>query len=195
MAKEKSGQRTQKTPRRRAPRIHRKRPDRPMNWFIVLLLITIFQVWSAVQTIFEEDGSLNFELVSIFGIYIAIEWLYVILFRTIFKKRSFELELIAFFLSGIGLVICASVYPNLVMKQFISVLLGLAVFIAMVWFMGDINRVDASRVPMACAALLLLAVNLVLAKATNGALNWLDLGFVSIQPSEFVKLEIGRAHV
>lgn len=42
--------------------------------------------------------------------------------------------------------------------------------------------------PMACAALLLLAVNLVLAKATNGALNWLDLGFVSIQPSEFVKL-------
>ena len=118
---------------------------------------------------------MNAELVSIFGIYIAIEWLYVVLFRTIFKKKSFELELIAFFLSGIGLVICASVYPNLLLKQFISVLLGLALFIGMVWFLGDISRVDASRVPMACAALLLLAVNLVLAKATNGALNWLDL--------------------
>ena len=188
MAKKKAAQKAQKPGPQKEAKIRRKRPERPMSWFIVLLMITIFQVWSAVQTIFEEDGSLNAELVSIFGIYIAIEWLYVVLFRTIFKKKSFELELIAFFLSGIGLVICASVYPNLLLKQFISVLLGLALFIGMVWFLGDISRVDASRVPMACAALLLLAVNLVLAKATNGALNWLDLGFVSIQPSEFVKL-------
>ena len=134
MAKKKAAQKAQKPGPQKEAKIRRKRPERPMSWFIVLLMITIFQVWSAVQTIFEEDGSLNAELVSIFGIYIAIEWLYVVLFRTIFKKKSFELELIAFFLSGIGLVICASVYPNLLLKQFISVLLGLALFIGMVWF-------------------------------------------------------------
>lgn len=105
MAKKKAAQKAQKPGPQKEAKIRRKRPERPMSWFIVLLMITIFQVWSAVQTIFEEDGSLNAELVSIFGIYIAIEWLYVVLFRTIFKKKSFELELIAFFLSGIGLVI------------------------------------------------------------------------------------------
>ena len=156
MAKKKAAQKAQKPGPQKEAKIRRKRPERPMSWFIVLLMITIFQVWSAVQTIFEEDGSLNAELVSIFGIYIAIEWLYVVLFRTIFKKKSFELELIAFFLSGIGLVICASVYPNLLLKQFISVLLGLALFIGMVWFLGDISRVDSLRVPMACAALQLI---------------------------------------
>lgn len=102
MAKKKAAQKAQKPGPQKEAKIRRKRPERPMSWFIVLLMITIFQVWSAVQTIFEEDGSLNAELVSIFGIYIAIEWLYVVLFRTIFKKKSFELELIAFFLSGIG---------------------------------------------------------------------------------------------
>ena len=106
MARQKAQTAGQAAPQRRAPRIHRKRPDKPMHWFIVLMLITIFQVWSAVQTIFEEDGGLNIELISIFGIYIAIEWLYIILFRSVFKKRSFELELIAFFLSGIGFSGC-----------------------------------------------------------------------------------------
>ena len=73
MAKKKAAQQAQKPERRKEAKIRRKRPERPMSWFIVLLLITIFQVWSAIQTVFEEDGSLNAELVSIFGIYIAIE--------------------------------------------------------------------------------------------------------------------------
>lgn len=71
MAKKKAAPESAEPGPQKEAKIRRKRPERPMSWFIVLLMITIFQVWSAVQTIFEEDGSLNAELVSIFGIYIA----------------------------------------------------------------------------------------------------------------------------
>ncbi|MEI6578498.1 MAG: FtsW/RodA/SpoVE family cell cycle protein, partial [Eubacteriales bacterium] len=44
------------------------------------------------------------------------------------------------------------------------------------------------RVPVALAAVGILAINLVLAKTVNGALNWIDIGGFSIQPSEIVKV-------
>ena len=91
------------------------------------------------------------------------------------KKKSFELELIAFFSFRDRAGDLRERLSEFATKAIHFCVAGLALFIGMVWFLGDISRVDASRVPMACAALLLLAVNLVLAKATNGALNWLDL--------------------
>lgn len=187
-----------------AKRVRRHR-DKPMNAAFMLLLITLFQFFTFVQTIFlfpqnsdlskslaadygEFIGNLNVEILFVFTAYILIEWAYFFVFRVFMKKRTFELEFIAFFLSGIGLVIVASAKPGLVVKQFIAVLAGLAVFIFMVWFMADVQRVSAMRLPMAVAALVLLALTLVLAEVRNGALNWLEIGSFSIQPSELVKV-------
>lgn len=81
---------------------------------------------------------------SIFGIYIAIEWLYVVLFRTIFKKKSFELELIAFFLSGIGLVIWRERLSEFATKAIHFCVAGACIVYRDGLFLGDISRVDAS---------------------------------------------------
>ena len=37
-------------------------------------------------------------------------------------------------------------------------------------------------------SILVLAVNLLLGVTKNGQKNWIDLGFVSVKPSEFVKI-------
>lgn len=183
----------------------RMRRTKPMNSSLMLLLITIFQIATSVQTLFSSPqqseltaslaksygeffGNLNVELLLIFSLYIIIEWSYFFIFRVFLKKRTFELEFIAFFLSHIGLVVVASINPDLVMKQFIAILMGLAVFIAMVWFMADVQRVSTLRLPMGIAAVILLAVTLILAEVKNGALNWLTIGSFSIQPSELVKI-------
>ena len=44
------------------------------------------------------------------------------------------------------------------------------------------------RMPLAFAAVGLLALNLLMAKTTNGALNWITVGSFSFQPSELVKV-------
>ena len=160
----------------------------PMKNFFVLLWVTVFQLISFYQVAYTEKNGFNMKLTSMFGIYIAVEWAYFFISRIILRRKSFELEIIAFLLSGISLTIVASVYPDLAKKQLISILLGLLVFFFMVWFLGDINRVMKVRIPLAVASVGLLAVNLVLAKAINGALNWITIGPISIQPSELVKI-------
>lgn len=159
-----------------------------LNNAFVLLLITIFQLISAVQTVFDSDGEIRQDIVFVFGAYIVIEWLWLITSRAAFKRKSFELELIGFFLTGIGLTVVASVFPGDLIKQFVAFLLGLTVFELILWFVADIKRIEWSSVPLAIASVALLALNLILAEATNGALNWITVFGISFQPSEFVKI-------
>lgn len=159
-----------------------------LNNAFVLLLITVFQLISAVQTVFDSDGEIRQDIVFVFGAYIVIEWLWLITSRAAFKRKSFELELIGFFLTGIGLTVVASVFPGDLIKQFVAFLLGLTVFELILWFVADIKRIEWSSVPLAIASVALLALNLILAEATNGALNWITVFGISFQPSEFVKI-------
>lgn len=159
-----------------------------LNNAFVLLLITIFQLISAAQTVFDSDGEIRQDIVFVFGAYIVIEWLWLIISRAAFKRKSFELELIGFFLTGIGLTVVASVFPGDLIKQFVAFLLGLTVFELILWFVADIKRIEWSSVPLAIASVALLALNLILAEATNGALNWITVFGISFQPSEFVKI-------
>lgn len=159
-----------------------------LNNAFVLLLITVFQLISAAQTVFDSDGEIRQDIVFVFGAYIVIEWLWLIISRLAFKRKSFELELIGFFLTGIGLTVVASVFPGDLIKQFVAFLLGLTVFELILWFVADIKRIEWSSVPLAIASVALLALNLILAEATNGALNWITVFGISFQPSEFVKI-------
>lgn len=159
-----------------------------LNNAFVLLLITVFQLISAAQTVFDSDGEIRQDIVIVFGAYIVIEWLWLIISRAAFKRKSFELELIGFFLTGIGLTVVASVFPGDLIKQFVAFLLGLTVFELILWFVADIKRIEWSSVPLAIASVALLALNLILAEATNGALNWITVFGISFQPSEFVKI-------
>jgi len=54
--------------------------------------------------------------------------------------------------------------------------------------MGDLKRVMKARLWIAIAAIVLFAVNLVIGTEANGSKNWINLGPISIQPSEFIKI-------
>lgn len=75
-----------------------------------------------------------------------------------------------------------------VYMQLFTMLLGIVLFVFLIWFMGDLDRVTKFRPWVAGGALLLFAVNLVFATALHGASNWISIGPVTVQPSEFVKV-------
>ncbi len=153
----------------------------------VMLLMTVFQALSAACVILR-DKEPNMNLVYIFLGYIAAEWVYMLIGTVITGTDYFELEAIAFFLSGIGLTVCAGFSESYALKQVIAIAMGLAVYLVMLALIKDFNIACALRYPAAVCSLLVLGANLVLAKTVNGTLNWIDLGFFSIQPSELVKI-------
>ena len=119
---------------------------------------------------------------------VALEWAYFVFFYTAFHRRNFELELIAFFLSGVGLVTIGSVYPDSAFKQFFMVLAGTVAFTVLVFLLGHVDLCMKLRPVVAGGAILLLLVNLAIAGTTNGARNWIEVFGVTVQPSEFVKV-------
>lgn len=157
----------------------------------ILVMLTAFQFISFTPVVFS-DGTVYFNVILQLLFYISFEWFYVGIMRIVFKKVNFELEFIAFFLSGIGLCLTASVDKDSMLKQLITVIAGIIVYDVLLWYLTDIKRVMFVRTPLAVFALLFLGVSFVYIRLfvgpINGAYNWLAFSGFSIQPSEFVKI-------
>lgn len=160
--------------------------NKRFNWGLMMTIITAFQVLTSTVVI-VKDG-VNLKLLAVFAAYIAAEWMYFFIASNFCGQNNFELETIGFLFSGIGLTVCASVYDDYALKQMVSILLGLFVFIMLLVTLRRTDIVMKLRMPIAFAAVGLLAVNLLLAEYNNGALNWITIAGFSIQPSELVKL-------
>ena len=159
-----------------------------VNLILMLFVITIFQLTCLFTLVSKAVDEHKIGIILTFGIYILVEYIYFIGTRLVLKRKGFEVELIAFLLTSIGLSITASVYPDKALKQLVAVLIGIFGFIFLQWLLRDLKRVSFLRVPAAIGAVGLLAFTLVFASFTNGAKNWLYIGGISIQPSELVKV-------
>ncbi|MBR0412956.1 MAG: FtsW/RodA/SpoVE family cell cycle protein [Eubacterium sp.] len=167
---------------------YKKSPKvKPVNNFLVLFILSLFQVITGY--IAAACGE-QFEMKAMLALLclVVTEWVYLIFFFTVFHRRNFELELIAFFLSGVGLVTIGSVYPDSAFKQYFMVLAGIIAFIFIQFLMGHVDFCMKIRWYVAGASILLLLVNIAIAKVTNGARNWITVAGVTFQPSEFVKV-------
>ncbi len=169
-----------------SPNVNRAK-SRRFNKTLMLFVTTIFQVLSFVPVTLS-DGELNMKLVYTFGSYILAEWIYIGVAAAVTKNDSFQLEIIAFLLSGIGLAICGSIYDEYAVKQVVAIGMGVAAFSVLTWILRSTDLAMLLRMPVAIGAVGLLGLNLILAKTVNGALNWIDIGSFSIQPSELVKI-------
>lgn len=190
MATNSNGQRRQPqtdSVQQTAPKSQSSKPKRHFRWMSMLLFATMFQLISMMPVIADAEES-ALEIATVFGGFLLVEWLYFICARAFAKQRATELEIIAFTLSGVGLVTVASVNHDYAFKQFVAILIGLAAFIILLAIMRNVEVISALRIPVAVAAVGLLGVNLVMAETVNGALNWISIGSFSIQPSELVKV-------
>lgn len=160
---------------------------KPVNNFLLLFILSLFQF---ITGFLGANAGEEFQMPVFIALLalVATEWIYLVFFYTVFHRRNFELEIIAFFLSGVGLVTIGSIDPEAAFKQYLMVLAGILIFIFMMFLMGHVDFCMKIRLYVAIAAILLLLVNLVIAKSTNGARNWITIGGITLQPSEFVKI-------
>ena len=105
-----------------------------------------------------------------------------------FRRTGFEAETLAFFLCTMGLAVVSSSAPESLIKELLAIVAGVCVFLVVCWSLRDLERAKTVRYLAAVAGIGLLAFNLLFGVEKFGARNWIQLGGVSFQPSEFVKV-------
>ncbi len=157
------------------------------SYGIVLILIGLFNICSMLLNLFVE-GEFQPQILLTYLGFIAVQWLYFLFATFVLRIHNFELEMIGFMFTSIGLAIVGSIYPGAVLKQFLAVVIGVVGFCVMIVIMRNIDTLKSMRWALAGASVLILGATLIIAETTNGAKNWISLGGISLQPSELVKI-------
>ncbi len=170
--------------KKKSVKVSNKRAPAPAG---LLALTGIIHLLLTVQCCFAGNTFSPMPFIP-FGILLIMSWGMYLISHKLLGRVSFEVETFGLLLSGIGIMLLCAEDFSLIYVQMGGMLLGLLLFGFLIWFMGNVNRVMKARLWIAIAAILLFALNLIIGTEANGSKNWINLGFISIQPSEFIKI-------
>ena len=165
----------------------RRLDKEPISPWKPMLAITLFQFLTVIQLIISMGTKVPGMAVLSFLLLCVLMWVYVFVFRRL-RRKGYELEMIAFFMSTISLAITTSSAPTTTFKQFMAIVIGMALFIFMCIDLRDLDRTKRIRPILLILSVLLLVFNLIFGTIKYGAANWVYIGGISFQPSELVKL-------
>ncbi len=154
---------------------------------VTFFLILLFQALGCLQICLSMGENLNPIIPQVFLLFIFVECLFFFITRH-YSRKYFELELLCFFLCGLNLFIVASAAPHFLITQLLAFIFGIAVYMAIEAIIRDLGRANRLKYILVASALALLVLNLTIGEVRFGAKRWIDLGFITFQPSEFVKI-------
>ena len=154
----------------------------------LMLLITIFHFFMTVEAMFWNDKTDMYAPLVLFGAVVAVEWSFFFVSTIVFRRVNFELEALALFLTGTGVIMLVRQVERAAYVQLIAAGIGMILFCIIIKLIEDPDKVDKLRLPMMILAVGAMLLSIVFGKVTNGAANWIYIGSISIQPSEFVKV-------
>lgn len=161
-----------------------------MKSWKLMLLITLFHFFMCVEAVFWQDGTNKYSPLVLFGFLAVAEWTFFFVSSKVLKRVSFELESLALFLTGVGVMLLVRQVERSAYVQLIAAVVGMALFCVIIKFIEDPDRTSSTklRYGLMIAAVGLLGVSIVFGKITYGAANWISIGGISLQPSEIVKI-------
>jgi len=165
----------------------RTRASGVFTGFVNLLLLTVLQILCCTLFLLAGDMEYAHTILLGFGGIMVSQWL-LLLFYICIKRTSFEIETIAFLLCTMGMAAIATVAPDEAVKQLIAMLLGIGVFLFIGWSLRNMERAEKIRAIAGVAGIGFLLITLVFGTEYYGAKNWLMIGSLSVQPSEFSKV-------
>ena len=152
-----------------------------------LLLLTLLQGVMLLGFLIAGEQSERMGIFQgFFGIFLCQWLLYV--FYCLIRRKSFEVETLAFFLCTVGMAALSTVKPEETVKQLLAMVLGVGLFLIIGWSLRDLERAKKVRYLAVAAGVGFLVVTLLFGTEYYGAKNWLIINNLSLQPSELSKV-------
>lgn len=158
-----------------------------LQQYKLMLLITFFHLFMTVEACFTNEVQ-DFTPFTVFLILEAVLWTFFFVSTVILKRINFELEAFAAFLTGIGVLLLVRQHMRSAYVQLIAAAIGMVIFCIIVKLIENPDRVNSWRMAIMIGAIVLFAINIVFGKVQYGAANWISIGGITVQPSEFVKI-------
>lgn len=155
--------------------------------FSLMTLISIFLLFMAAQACVSTEIT-DLMPLAVWGSFMAVAWIFYLVSTKALKRVGFELESLAIFLTGVGVMLSARQELRQTFVQIIAAAIGMVVFCLLIKFIENPDRVTKWRWFIMIAAVGLLGINIIFGTIRGGAANWIVIGGVSVQPSEFVKI-------
>lgn len=155
--------------------------------FSLMTLISIFLLFMAAQACVSTEIT-DLMPLAIWGCFMAVAWIFYLVSTKALRRVGFELESLAIFLSGVGVMLSVRQEVRQTYVQIIAAAVGMVVFCLLIKFIENPDRVTKWRWFIMIAAVGLLGINIIFGTIRGGAANWIVIGGVSVQPSEFVKI-------
>lgn len=95
---------------------------------------------------------------------------------------------LASILPVIGIAVLYRLDPSVAIRQVLWFIIGISTYIAIVIIIPDLTRFAKLKYVYLVLTILFMAMATFIGKEVFGAKNWVDLGFMSFQPSEFGKI-------
>lgn len=166
----------------------RTKPGKIFSPGVTLFLLTLFQFTLCFKLLLAVQGTENPPpILPCFGILTLSMWFLYLLYR-ILRRRGFEIETLAFFLTTLCLTVTANGIPSSLLKQTICMVLGLILFFFIILLLRNLELAKRFRWSVAAFSMALLTFNVLFGARLFGAKNWVQIGPISFQPSELVKI-------
>ncbi len=153
---------------------------------VIVFLLSLFTLLVGLELCLKYADGLNMALPASFALLIAGEW--ICYFINLAAGGSMRVETPAFFLTTLGFAVCATTAPGSLLKEALATVGGILVFVLLSNLLRSIRLTMQLRYAAGIGVLALLGFTLVLGETVFGSRNWIDLGFITIQPSEFAKV-------
>lgn len=153
-------------------------------WGMNLLTFSFLTLGFAVIAVKERN-------ILIVGYYAAIMlyfMVYLLVYRHMYKKANLALLSHMLMFLSIGFILLTRLNPKQSIKQYIIVVGSSVLTLIVPKMFAKLKAARNWAIVMGIIGILMLGIVLVLGKITRGANLYINLGFFSFQPSEFVKI-------